>query len=107
MKHKTIHRALALLLAFALAAGLLSGLSFPAQAAGSRKSRTIMLYIVGTDLESVYGLATNNLKQILSVPYNDDINIVAYPLAAVPAPAEAEVWAEFAAVLRRYSRIHR
>ncbi len=60
-----------------------------------------------TRLNAGYANRTN-------LPMNDAIfllrhvlNPAAYPLAAVPAPAEAEVWAEFAAVLRRYSRIHR
>lgn len=40
------------------------------------KSATIMIYMLGSDLESGSAFATANLKQMLAAKYSDDINVV-------------------------------
>lgn len=58
-------------------------------AEGSRAKRTIikgngedtvtlMVYMCGTDLESKYGMATNDLREMASADLSDKVNIIAY-----------------------------
>lgn len=58
-------------------------------AEGSREKRTvikgdnkdtitIMVYMCGTDLESKYGMATNDLAEMAKAKYGDNINIIVY-----------------------------
>lgn len=37
---------------------------------------TVMLYMIGTDLESKYGMATNDLQEIAKAQYGDNVNVV-------------------------------
>ncbi|MBP3294949.1 MAG: peptidase C11, partial [Lachnospiraceae bacterium] len=39
---------------------------------------TIMVYMCGTDLESKYGMATNDLKEMSDATLSDQVNIIAY-----------------------------
>ncbi|MBR3736225.1 MAG: peptidase C11, partial [Lachnospiraceae bacterium] len=39
---------------------------------------TIMVYMCGTDLESKYGMATNDLNEMASATLSDKVNIIAY-----------------------------
>ncbi len=39
---------------------------------------TIMVYMCGTDLESKYGMATNDLKEMAGATLSDKVNIIAY-----------------------------
>ena len=39
---------------------------------------TIMVYMCGTDLESKYGMATNDLKEMAAATISDKVNIIAY-----------------------------
>ena len=58
-------------------------------ASGSRAKRTkilgngedvitLMVYMCGTDLESKYGMATNDLREMASADYGDNVNIIVY-----------------------------
>lgn len=58
-------------------------------AAGSREKRTqilgdgkdvvtIMIYMCGTDLESKYGMASNDLNEMAKATYGDNVNIIVY-----------------------------
>ncbi|MBQ9437368.1 MAG: peptidase C11 [Lachnospiraceae bacterium] len=39
---------------------------------------TLMVYLCGTDLESKYGMATNDLNEMASAALSDKVNIIAY-----------------------------
>lgn len=39
---------------------------------------TIMVYMCGTDLESKYGMATSDMKEMMAASLNDNINILVY-----------------------------
>lgn len=39
---------------------------------------TVMVYMCGTDLESRSGMATNDLKEMASASYGDDVNVIVY-----------------------------
>ena len=58
-------------------------------AAGSREKRTnilgngadqvtLMVYMCGTDLESKYGMATNDLQEMASAKFGDNVNVIVY-----------------------------
>ncbi len=58
-------------------------------AAGSRAKRTtilgngadqvtLMVYMCGTDLESKYGMATNDLQEMASAKFGDNVNVIVY-----------------------------
>ncbi len=58
-------------------------------ASGSRDKRTqiigdgkdtvtVMVYMCGTDLESKYGMATNDLREMMGATYGDNVNVIVY-----------------------------
>ena len=51
----------------------------PQEAQTEKKDRaewTVMVYLCGTDLESRFGMATYNLKEIARTEANDGVNVV-------------------------------
>ena len=49
------------------------------QILGSGKDQiTIMVYMCGTDLESKYGMATNDIKEMAAATLSDNVNIIVY-----------------------------
>ncbi len=45
---------------------------------GTNDKNTIMVYMCGTDLESKSGMATNDLNEMLSASFSDNINLIVY-----------------------------
>ena len=45
---------------------------------GGRDTVTMMVYLCGTDLESKYGMATNDLKEMANATINNKLNIIVY-----------------------------
>lgn len=45
---------------------------------GTSDVNTIMVYMCGTDLESKSGMATNDLNEMLSASFSDNINLIVY-----------------------------
>ncbi len=50
--------------------------STPATSPEDKKSRTIMFFADGVDLESKYGFLSENLKEIMSSKYSENLNII-------------------------------
>ena len=45
---------------------------------GGQDTVTLMVYMCGTDLESKYGMGTNDLKEMAGAKFGDNINIIVY-----------------------------
>lgn len=45
---------------------------------GGNDTVTLMVYMCGTDLESKYGMATNDLREMASARYGDNVRIIVY-----------------------------
>lgn len=70
-----MRRVLCVLLALVILAGTLPALAVGVQGA-QPVERTVMLYLVGSDLEGYYELATFNLMQCMSSDYNEHLNFI-------------------------------
>ena len=45
---------------------------------GGQDTVTLMVYMCGTDLESKYGMGTNDLKEMAGAKFGDNVNIIVY-----------------------------
>ncbi|MBQ9898204.1 MAG: peptidase C11 [Ruminococcus sp.] len=45
---------------------------------GGQDKVTIMVYMCGTDLESKYGMASNDMQEMAAATYGDNVNIIVY-----------------------------
>ena len=45
---------------------------------GGKDTVTLMVYMCGTDLESKYGMASNDMREMASANYGDNVNIIVY-----------------------------
>ena len=68
-------KVLSIIMAIVLIAGSLFVLPLSAEAVVVQ-TRTVMLYVVGSDLESDYGCATYNLVQSMESEYNENLNFI-------------------------------
>lgn len=45
---------------------------------GGSDTVTLMVYMCGTDLESKYGMASNDMQEIAAAKYGDNVNVIVY-----------------------------